>query len=131
MQTLSRKNEKILAAGLSAFLLSSVAGIIAMVVALGYGWLHAAAPVLRWDMVLFSNAIFLFAIGWTDFPEKVRQSAAVRVQVQSWTLWQVLLGILVILTTRRADVSVIWFMFGPALAIMAYSAGAAYRALRA
>ncbi len=131
MHTLSPNSEKILAIALSAFLLSSIVGIIAMIVVFGSGWLRPAAPVLRWDMVLFSNAIFLFVIGWTDFPEKVRQSAAVRVQVQSWTIWQVLLGILVILTMKQVDFSVIGFMFGPALAIMAYSGGAAYRALRA
>lgn len=82
MFTLSPKSEKLLAAGLSAFLLASIVGVIACIFALGSNWLHAAAPVLCWDIVLFSNAVLLFAIGWTDFPEQIRRSMAVRRQVQ-------------------------------------------------
>jgi hypothetical protein len=130
MLTFGPRAEKLLAAGLSVFLLASIVFVIAGVFALGRNWLEPAAPVLRWDMFLFSNAVFLFAIGWTDFPEKVRRSLPVRSQVQCLTIWQALLGLLVLMTTAQASYVVLFAMFGPAVAIVSYSAGSAYRAVR-
>ena len=130
MFTLSPKSEKALAVGLSAFLLASIVGVAACIFALGSNWLRAATPVLRWDMVLFSSAVLLFAIGWTDFPERIRRSMAVRRQVQCLTIWQVLPALLVLMTMEQASYVVLFSLFGPAVALMSYSAGSAYRALR-
>jgi hypothetical protein len=94
MFTLSSKSEKLLAMGLSAFLLASIVGVIACIFALGSNWLQAATPVLRWDVMLFSNLVFLSVIGWTDFPEQVRRSTAMRTQVQCLAIWQALLALL-------------------------------------
>jgi hypothetical protein len=131
MFTLSPKSEKLLALGLSAFLLASIVGVIACIFALGLNWLQAATPVLRWDIVLFSNAVLLFAIGWTDFPAQIRRSVAVRIQVQCLVIWQALLALLVIATMEQASYAVLFSLFGPAVALMCYSGGSAYRALRA
>jgi ABC-type transport system involved in multi-copper enzyme maturation permease subunit len=131
MFTLSPKSEKVLAVGLSAFLLASIVGVIACIFALGSNWLQAATPVLRWDIVLFSNAVLLFVIGWTDFPEQIRRSMPVRRQVQCLTIWQALLALLVITTMEQASYAVLFSLFGPAVALMCYSGGSAYRALRA
>ena len=131
MFTLSPKSEKMLALGLSAFLLASVVGVIACIFALGFNWLQAATPVLRWDVVLFSNAVLLFAIGFTDFPEQIRRSMAVRRQVQCLTIWQALLALLVLMTMEQASYAVLFSLFGPAVPLMSYSARSAYRALRA
>ncbi len=131
MLTLSPKSEKMLAAGLSTFLLASIVGVIACVFAMGSNWLQAATPVLRWDIVLFSNAVLLFVIGWTDFPERIRRSMAVRRQVQCLTIWQAWLALLVIMTIEQASYVVLFSLFGPAVALMCYSGGSAYRALRA
>jgi ABC-type transport system involved in multi-copper enzyme maturation permease subunit len=130
MFTLSRKSEKVLAVGLSVFLLVSIVGVVACIFALGSNWLRAGTPVLRWDIVLFSNAVLLFAIGWTDFPEQARRSIAVRRQVQCLTIWQALLGLLVLVTMEQASYAVLFGLFGPAFALMCYSGGLAYRALR-
>lgn len=131
MITLSSKSEKLLAVGLSALLLVSIVGVMVSVFALGYNWLRAGTPVLRWDLLLFSNAAFLFAIGWTDFPEQIRRSAALRSQVQCFTIWQVLLGLLVLMTIEQASYVVLFSLFGPAVPLMSYSAKSAYRALTA
>lgn len=131
MFTLSRKSEKLMAVGLSVFLLISIVGVIACIFALGSNWLRAATPVLRWDIVLFSNAVLLFAIGWTDFPEQIRRSVAVRRQVQCLTVWQALLALLVLVTIEQASYAVLFSLFGPAVALLCYSGGSAYRALRA
>ena len=80
---------------------------------------------------MFLNAVLLFAIGWTDFPERIRHSMAVRRQVQCLTIWQALLALLVLLTTEQASYVVLFSLFGPAVALMCYSGGSAYRALRA
>jgi hypothetical protein len=131
MPTFGSKAEKLLALSLSAFLLASIVGVIIEIFALGRNWLVPAAPVLRCDMILFSNAVFLFAIGWTDFPEKVRRSAPVRIQVQCLTIWQALLGLLVLMTIEQAGYVALFAMFGPAVPLVSYSAHSAYRALRA
>jgi ABC-type transport system involved in multi-copper enzyme maturation permease subunit len=131
MFTLSRKSEKVLAVGLSVFLLVSIAGVMACIFALGLSWLQAATPVLRWDVILFSNAVLLFAIGWTDFPEQIRRSMAVRSQVQCLAIWQALLALLVFVTMEQASYVVLFSLFGPAIALMCYSGGSAYRAVKA
>ncbi len=129
--TFSPKSEKLLALGLSAFLLASIVGVIACIFALGLNWLQAASPLLRWDTVLLSNAVLLFAIGWTDFPAQIRLSVAARIQVQCLAIWQALLALLVITTMEQASYAVLFSLFGPAVALMCYSGGSAYRALRA
>jgi hypothetical protein len=131
MFTPSSKSEKMLAVGLSAFLVASILGVIACIFALGSNWVRAAAPVLRWDIVLVSNAVLLYAIGWTDFPEQIRRSLALRRQVQCLTIWEALLALLVLMTMEQASYVVLFSLVGPAVPLVSYSATSAYRALRA
>jgi hypothetical protein len=131
MFTISPKSEKLLAVGLSAFLLASILGMIACIFALGFNWFREATSVLRWDVVLLSNAVFLFAIGWTDFPEQIRRSMAVRSQVQCLAIWQALLALLVLMTIEQTSYVVLFSLLGPAIPLMSYSARSAYKALRA
>jgi hypothetical protein len=132
MSTFTPRSEKFLVAGLSAFLAASIVGVAACMLALGSNWLRPAAPVLRWYTVLFANAVFLFVIGWTDFPEQIRRSTGMRSQVQCWTVWQALLALPVLMTLEQVNIIVVFsVMFGAAVALVAYSAGSAYRALRA
>jgi hypothetical protein len=130
MLALSRKSEKLLAVGLSAFLLASTLGVIACIFALGFNWFREATPVLRWDVFLISNAVFLFVIGWTDFPERIRGSTAVRRQVQCLTIWQALLALLVLMTMEQTSYFVLFSLLGPAVPLMSYSARSAYIALK-
>lgn len=128
MPNLTRNHESFLAVGLSVFLLASILGTAAAILTLGDGWLSTAAPVLRWDIILLSNSVFLFVIAWTDFPEKIRRSPAARVQVQCWTVWQVLLGVLAFMTARRMNLIVTFAVLcGCGIALLAYSVGAVYR----
>lgn len=132
MKDFTSNRGKLLAVSLCVFLLASIFGTCAAVFALGDDWLRPAAPVLRWDTILFSNAVFLLVIGWTDLPEKIRRSIAVRAQVQCWAIWQVLLGFLVLMTLGQINLIVVFSVLcGVGIALLAYSLGSVYRALRA
>lgn len=127
MSRFDSKSENVLALGLFALLVVSIVGAFSAVFAFGRDWLAPAVSVLRWDVILFSNAVLLFAIGWTDFPEKVRKSFAVKTQVQCLTIWEVLLGILVVLTVEQASYPLLFGIFGAGPPLIAYSAHAMYR----
>jgi|SRR5579875_393430 len=131
MSPFSQKNGKLLAVAASVLLLASIVWVIGSIFAFGYSWLRPADPLLGWDKVAFSNAIFLFVIGWTDLPEKARKSKALRIQVQCWAIWQTVLGVLVVMTVWRVGYPVLFFMFGAAPLLIGCSAVAAYRAMRA
>ncbi|HYB90101.1 MAG TPA: hypothetical protein VEC38_03555 [Candidatus Binataceae bacterium] len=124
------KYEKLIAVGLFVFLVASVVFVVGAVFAFGYEWLNPAAPVLRWHIVAFGNAIFLYVICWTDLPQEIRRSGALRRQVQCLTIWQAVLGVMALITLARAGYFALFSMFGPAVALLAYSGGVTYRALK-
>src|ERR1700693_742061 len=72
-----------------------MAFVISTLIAFGLEGMILRAPPAGWSDVLLTNALFLFILGATDYPERIRKSSALKRQVLCWSVFMFAFSLLV------------------------------------
>ena len=104
--------------------------VISLLIAFGLNGMMLRLRPADWSDVLFTNAFFLFVIGTTDYPERIRKSSALKLQVLCWSVLMFALSLLVMSALRPIMDAYIGYFASALLMIALYSGGAVYRTFR-
>lgn len=130
MKEIDPRRERSLALAIWGGLLLYIGLVVTGAVVVGFGGMFVKLPPSEWQDVLIANALFLFVIGWSDYPEIIRKSAILRTQVLCWATLMFLTALLLSASSKRYLEETLGYFIGSLLAVAVYSSGAIYRARR-
>ena len=103
---------------------------ISSLIAFGLNGMMVRMPPMGSSDVLLTNAVFLYVIGATDFPERIRRSPALKRQILCWAILTFAFSLLVRPSLRSTMETYIGYFASALLMIALYSGGAVFRMFR-